>query len=138
MTRTCDGGDTGCGVPAVRTGALPLTLPLISITFRCVAMHPIGSAHRNTGAVQHRPAIVVDAATIVIGVVAGDLTAFEVHRPAIVVDAATLGKGEVGAYENIRATNLLVAIWFAIFSIPTFLFVKDRKPDTKALLQNVN
>ena len=47
------------------------------------------------------------------------------------------GKGEVGAYENIRATNLLVAVWFAIFSIPTFLFVKDRKPDTKALLQNV-
>ena len=47
------------------------------------------------------------------------------------------GKGEGGTYENIRATNLLVAIWFAIFSIPTFLFVKDRKPDTKALLQNV-
>ena len=46
------------------------------------------------------------------------------------------GKGEAGAYENIRATNLLVAIWFAVFSIPTFLFVKDRKPDTKALLKN--
>ena len=30
-----------------------------------------------------------------------------------------------------------MAIWFAILSIPTFLFVKDRKPDTKALLQNV-
>ena len=28
--------------------------------------------------------------------------------------------------ENIRATNLLVAIWFAIFSIPTFLWVKDK------------
>lgn len=47
------------------------------------------------------------------------------------------GKGESGAYENIRATNLLVAVWFAIFSIPTFLFVSDRKPDTKALLSNV-
>ena len=46
------------------------------------------------------------------------------------------GKDEVGAYENIRATNLLVAIWFAIFSIPTFLFVKDHKPDTKAFLKN--
>ena len=46
------------------------------------------------------------------------------------------GKGEAGAYENIRATNLLVAIWFAVFSIPTFLFVKDRKPDTKAFLKN--
>ena len=46
------------------------------------------------------------------------------------------GKGEAGAYENIRATNLLVSIWFAVFSIPTFLYVKDRKPDTKALLKN--
>lgn len=46
------------------------------------------------------------------------------------------GKGEEGAYENIRATNLLVAVWFAIFSIPTFLFVRDKKPDTKSLLKN--
>ena len=45
-------------------------------------------------------------------------------------------KGELGAYENIRATNLLVAIWFALFSIPTFLFVKDHKPDTKAFFKN--
>ena len=29
--------------------------------------------------------------------------------------------------ENIRATNLFIAIWFAIFSIPTFLWVKDAK-----------
>jgi len=47
------------------------------------------------------------------------------------------GKGEAGAYENIRATNLLVAVWFAVFSIPTFLFLKDRKPDKKALLMNI-
>jgi UMF1 family MFS transporter len=47
------------------------------------------------------------------------------------------GKGEADAYENIRATNLLVAVWFAVFSIPTFLFLKDRKPDKKALLKNV-
>ena len=45
-------------------------------------------------------------------------------------------KGEAGAYQNIRATNLLVAVWFAVFSIPTFLFVKDKKPDTKAFLNN--
>ena len=45
-------------------------------------------------------------------------------------------KGELGNYENIRATNLLVAIWFALFSIPTFLFVKDHKPDTKAFFKN--
>ncbi|MBC8310875.1 MAG: MFS transporter [Candidatus Marinimicrobia bacterium] len=29
--------------------------------------------------------------------------------------------------ENIRATNLFIAIWFAIFSIPTFIWVKDAK-----------
>ena len=45
-------------------------------------------------------------------------------------------KGEAGAYQNIRATNLLVAVWLAVFSIPTFLFVKDNKPDTKAFLKN--
>ncbi|MEE2858179.1 MAG: MFS transporter [Candidatus Neomarinimicrobiota bacterium] len=28
-------------------------------------------------------------------------------------------------HEHIRATNVMVAIWFAIFSIPTFLFVKQ-------------
>lgn len=28
--------------------------------------------------------------------------------------------------ENIRATNLLVAAWFAVFSIPIFVFVKSR------------
>jgi UMF1 family MFS transporter len=30
--------------------------------------------------------------------------------------------------ENIRATNLLVAAWFLVFSIPLFLFVRDDKP----------
>ena len=29
--------------------------------------------------------------------------------------------------ENIRATNLLVAVWFAVFSLPIFLFVKEDK-----------
>jgi UMF1 family MFS transporter len=29
--------------------------------------------------------------------------------------------------ENIRATNLMIALWFAIFSIPTFLWVKDKQ-----------
>ena len=29
--------------------------------------------------------------------------------------------------ENIRATNLFIALWFVIFSIPTFLWVKDTK-----------
>ena len=28
-------------------------------------------------------------------------------------------------YEHIRATNIMVAIWFALFSIPTFIFVPE-------------
>jgi len=30
---------------------------------------------------------------------------------------------------DIRVINLLVAIWFLVFSLPTFIFVRDRKPD---------
>ena len=33
--------------------------------------------------------------------------------------------------EHIRATNLLVALWFAIFSLPTFIWLKDRKIEQK-------
>lgn len=40
--------------------------------------------------------------------------------------------------ENIRATNLLVALWFFLFSIPAFLWVKDRKPEKGALRQSVD
>ncbi len=29
---------------------------------------------------------------------------------------------------NIRATNLLVAVWFAVFSVPIFLWVREKKP----------
>ncbi len=35
--------------------------------------------------------------------------------------------------ENIRATNLLVAGWFALFSLPLFLFVKEKKKPNKSL-----
>ncbi|MBN2329948.1 MAG: MFS transporter [Candidatus Omnitrophica bacterium] len=31
------------------------------------------------------------------------------------------------AYEHIRATNLLVAVWFAVFSIPIFLWVQENR-----------
>ncbi len=31
--------------------------------------------------------------------------------------------------EHIRGTNLLVAVWFAVFSIPMFLYVKEKKVD---------
>jgi len=35
-------------------------------------------------------------------------------------------------HEHIRATNIMVAIWFAIFSIPTFIYVhQDKKPGKK-------
>jgi UMF1 family MFS transporter len=30
--------------------------------------------------------------------------------------------------QNIRATNLLVAVWFGVFSLPLFLFVKEKSP----------
>lgn len=35
--------------------------------------------------------------------------------------------------ENIRATNLLVAFWFLIFSLPLFYFVKEKKSDSAPL-----
>ena len=36
------------------------------------------------------------------------------------------------AGEHIRATNLLVAVWFAVFSIPCFLFVHQKRTVRKA------
>ena len=32
------------------------------------------------------------------------------------------------SYEHIRATSILVAVWFVLFSIPLFLFTPDRSP----------
>ena len=32
-------------------------------------------------------------------------------------------------YEHIRATNIMVAIWFAVFCIPTFIFVRQGRVD---------
>ncbi|MBU0674350.1 MAG: MFS transporter [Proteobacteria bacterium] len=34
--------------------------------------------------------------------------------------------------QNIRATNLLVAVWFGLFSLPMFLFIKGNPPRGKA------
>ncbi len=39
--------------------------------------------------------------------------------------------------ENIRATNLLVAVWFALFSIPIFAFVKTKSVKSKKPLSQV-
>ena len=69
------------------------------------------------------------------GLIALALAMFFLVQPDVPVFG--FAKGEIGAYENIRATNLLVAIWFALFSIPTFIFLKDRKPDKKALMKNM-
>ena len=41
--------------------------------------------------------------------------------------------------EHIRIINILIAVWFAVFSIPTFLFVKDSKKPKRidsALISN--
>lgn len=35
------------------------------------------------------------------------------------------------AGQNIRATNLLVALWFALFAIPIFVFVKEERPEER-------
>ena len=39
--------------------------------------------------------------------------------------------------ENIRATNLLVAIWFLIFSLPIFVWIKDKHNSSKKPLSLV-
>ena len=39
--------------------------------------------------------------------------------------------------ENIRATNLMVGIWFLLFSIPVFLWVGEKKKEDKPALQNI-
>lgn len=33
--------------------------------------------------------------------------------------------------QNIRATNLLAGIWFVVFSVPTFLWLRDRRPEKR-------
>jgi len=42
---------------------------------------------------------------------------------------------ETGAH--IRGTNLVVAIWFFIFTLPAILFLKDKKKDTKPIIGNI-
>jgi len=50
------------------------------------------------------------------------------ENPSIPLIDYTLNK-ESG--EHIRIINMLIAVWFAIFSIPTFLFVKDSQKSKK-------
>jgi UMF1 family MFS transporter len=56
---------------------------------------------------------------------------------ALVVALVTLVQPETpwfgftrDAGENVRATNLLVAVWFIVFSVPLMLFVKEDKSNT--------
>jgi UMF1 family MFS transporter len=56
---------------------------------------------------------------------AGGLVALVVALVALVQpETPWLGFSKEGA-ENIRATNLLVAVWFAVFSLPTFLVLRE-------------
>jgi UMF1 family MFS transporter len=40
---------------------------------------------------------------------------------------------ETGAYEHVRATGVLAAVWFGLFAIPLFLFTPDRPPTGKSI-----
>lgn len=39
--------------------------------------------------------------------------------------------------ENIRATNLLVAAWYAVFSLPLFIWIKGKRKEQKASIFNL-
>ncbi|MCY4675250.1 MAG: MFS transporter [Bacteroidetes bacterium] len=56
-------------------------------------------------------------------------------------DTPILGFGTDNG-EHIRATNLLVAAWFALFSLPIFFWVKDKKhpriPNARTLIRQAN
>ncbi|MXY08208.1 MAG: MFS transporter [Rhodothermaceae bacterium] len=56
-------------------------------------------------------------------------------------DTPILGFGTDNG-ENIRATNLLVAVWFALFSLPIFFLVKNKShqpvPDVRTLIGQAN
>lgn len=59
-----------------------------------------------------------------LGYIGGVLTLIVGYMMLVAPDPALFGlNSEDGS--NIRATSLLVALWFAVFSIPMFLWVKD-------------
>ena len=62
-----------------------------------------------------------------LGYVGGLLCLFTGYFILVAPDTPPFGlSAETG--EHIRATNLLVAAWFALFSIPTFVVLKEQKP----------
>ena len=59
---------------------------------------------------------------------AGGLVCLVLALPFATGDPPPLGISTVDGF-NVRATNLLVAAWFLVFSVPFFLFVRD--PDVR-------
>jgi len=50
--------------------------------------------------------------------------------PDVPINPFTERKLDISSYEHIRIINIFIAVWFAIFSIPTFLYVKGKKKTT--------
>ena len=65
------------------------------------------------------------------GELLGTLCYYRDGRLRVVNNSSINEKSIKHSGENIRAINILVAIWFMIFSIPTFLWVRDRKIESK-------
>jgi MFS transporter, UMF1 family len=59
----------------------------------------------------------------------GGLLCLAIALVALVMPEEPLFGFSTANGENIRATNLLVAGWFALFSVPAFLVLKDQKPE---------
>ena len=59
---------------------------------------------------------------------AGGLVCLALALPFATGDPPPLGMSSADGF-NVRATNLLVAAWFLVFSVPLFLFVRD--PDVR-------
>ena len=45
---------------------------------------------------------------------------------------------DLATQENYRIINVFIGIWLAIFSIPTFLYVKDKKKKKKLSLNPIS
>ena len=51
--------------------------------------------------------------------------------PDIPINPFTSDKLDTSSYEHIRIINIFIAFWFAIFSIPTFLYVRGKNQKNK-------
>lgn len=72
---------------------------------------------------------------------AGGLVCLIVALVLLVRDVPVFGISTAEGF-NVRATNLLVATWFLLFSVPTFLFIREKCPldktiDVRAGLRNL-